>query len=133
MQPSEKQWAQYYSQHGAGFIGMPYQRGGNLGSIFRGIFRALFPLAKSAGKAIGKQALMSGAEIASDVMAGTKLTESIKRRGKKAAANLLTKAANKMQSGGRLGRRRKTIKGRRKQKKRTVKRGRKPVTRKSLN
>ena len=121
VQPSDKEWAQYYSQQGSGFIGLPYQRGGNLGSIFRGIFRALFPLAKSAGKAIGKQALRTGAEIASDVVGGTKLSESIKRRGKSAAANLMTKAATKLQEGGRLGKRPNSIKGGPQQKKRITK------------
>ena len=114
--PSEKEWALYYlrNQQGEGFAGLPYQRGGGLGSIFRGIFRALLPIAKSAGKTVGRQALRTGAEIASDVLSGSNLGVSVKRRTRKGAATLAAKAARKLQKGGRLGRRpkRKTIKGR---------------------
>lgn len=113
--PSDKVWASFYSrnQKGEGFVGLPYQRGGGLGSIFRGIFRALLPIAKSAGKTIGRQALRTGAEIASDVLSGSNLKDSVKRRGRAAAATLATKAAKKIQRGGRLGKRpaSKTIKG----------------------
>ena len=112
--PSDKVWASFYSrnQKGEGFGGLPYQRGGGLGSIFRGIFRALLPIAKSAGKTIGRQALRTGAEIASDVLSGSNLKDSVKRRGRAAAATLATKAAKKIQRGG-LGKRpaTKTIKG----------------------
>ena len=112
--PSDKEWALYYlrNQQGEGFSGLPYQRGGGLGSIFRGIFRALLPIAKSAGKTVGRQALRTGAEIASDVLSGSNLKDSVKRRSRTAAATLATKAAKKMQ-GGRLGKKpvSKTIKG----------------------
>lgn len=112
--PSERFWAQYYinqsKQSGAGFIGVPYQRGAGLGSLFRGIFRALLPVVKSAGKTIGKQALATGAEIASDVVAGKTLSSSAKSRAKAGASTLLRKAAdNLVQEGEGLGRRKKRV------------------------
>ena len=117
----ERFWTQYYAQqsrqHGAGFIGSPYQRGGGLGSLFRGIFRALLPVAKSAGKAIGKQALSTGAEIASDIVAGKGIKEAAKRRGKAGTAALLRKAATKLQRGKGIGRRPKRLAKKKKKKK----------------
>lgn len=131
---TENQWIQHY-QRGSGFIGSPYQRGAGLGSIFRTLFRAILPVAKSAGKAIGKRALKAGAELASDLVAGKNLKESATRRGKEATSELLQRAANKMkggrrkrkrgtkkakQRGGRLGQR--SIKGKRKQHRQVIKR-----------
>jgi hypothetical protein len=108
---SDKHWVQYYirQQTGKGFVGDPYQRGGGLGNIFRGLYRFLLPLAKSAGKAVGKQALRTGAHIASDLVAGGDLKKVLKTRGKRGASALLRSAASKLeQTGGR----RRSIKGR---------------------
>ena len=106
---SDRAWAQYYAsqaaQSGAGFQGMRYQRGAGLGSIFRGLFRFLLPVAKSAGKAVGKQALATGAQIASDVVAGTDIKTAAKRRARAGAAKLMKRAARKIQTGKGLGRR----------------------------
>ena len=134
---SDRAWAQYYatqaSQTGGGFEGMRYQRGTGLGSLFRSLFRVLMPVAKTAGRAIGKQALSTGAQIASDVVAGQSIKESAKRRGRAGAAALLKRASRKLQRGKGLGRRRKratkkrlgkTIKRARKRKAPAKKRGR---------
>jgi len=69
-------------QHGSGFVGLPYQRGAGLGSLFRGLFRAILPVAKSGGKSVGRQALQTGTEIASDVLAGKSLKDAAEERGK---------------------------------------------------
>lgn len=97
---STENWAEFF-QTGDGFHGMQFQRGAGLGAIFRSIFRTLMPLAKSAGKAIGRQALETGASIASDVVAGESARESVEKHGRTGAANLLRKAAKRME-GGRL-------------------------------
>jgi hypothetical protein len=111
---SDKFWAQYYArqQTGRGFDGDPFQRGGGLGNVFRGLFRFLLPVVKSAGKAIGKQALRSGAQIASDLVAGGDLKKILKKRGKRGASALLRTAAAKLDQTG-AG----TIKGRPKKRK----------------
>ena len=97
---SEREWARYYgtqaAQHGAGFVGIPYQRGTGLGSLFRGLFRTILPVAKSVGKTVGRTALSTGAEIASDVLAGKDLKEAAELRGRAAASNLLDQAVNKL-------------------------------------
>ena len=99
---NERTWAQYYGsqalQHGAGFsAAMPYQRGAGLGSLFRGIFRTILPMAKQVGKTVGRQALRTGGEIASDVLAGRSIKESAEERGKIGASKLLKKASRKLQ------------------------------------
>jgi len=114
--PSDKIWLDYYTgqarQYGGGFVGnIPYQRGAGLGSLFKGLFRAILPLAKSVGKTVGRQALSTGAQIASDVVAGKSLGDSAELRGRAAASKLLKKASRaakkrqpvKKQRGGGLG------------------------------
>lgn len=99
---SQKDWLHIiHDQHGAGFLGYPYQRGAGLGSIFRRIFRAIMPYAKSAGKSL----LSTGADIASDVVSGENLETAVKKNARKTAGNLLEAAAKKMR-GGKLGKRR---------------------------
>ncbi len=103
-------WSQ---QFGGGFVGYPYQRGAGLGNVFRSIFRAILPLAKRAGRTIGKQALSTGAQIASDVVAGENWRTSSKRRIREGAAKTLRKSADTVQGGRGLGKRpaTKSIKG----------------------
>ena len=131
--PSDKDWIDYYvkKQTGSGFIGIPYQRGSGLGSLFRGLFRFILPVAKKAGKAIGKRALKTGAEIASDLVAGDNLKKSVKRRGKRAVAEVLEKAVDSLkQEGNGLGKAPKkrggTIKGMKNRQKQSKGRGRPP-------
>ncbi|MCP4125017.1 MAG: hypothetical protein GY751_25015 [Bacteroidetes bacterium] len=63
------------------YSGLPYQRGTGIGNVFRGLIRYLLPVAKTVGKSLGKQALRTGAQIASDIAGGDKLEESVKKRG----------------------------------------------------
>ena len=108
---SAAQWAKQYQQ-GSGFDGQSYQRGGGLGNIFRGIMRVVFPLLKSAGKAVGKEALRAGAHIASDIVAGDDPVNSIQRHTKQSIANQLNRGVSRLQKGKGLGKRpRKSIKG----------------------
>jgi hypothetical protein len=127
--PPDRAWAQHYAmqsmQSGAGFVGMPYQRGAGLGSFFKGVFRALLPMAKSAGKTLGRQALSTGAQIASDMVSGDTIKVAVKRRGKQATKKLLKKAVKKIQTGGRRKKRRKTSVKKTKRKRKTPTRKRK--------
>ena len=113
MPANDKVWINHF-QKGAGFHGSPYQRGAGLGNIFRNIFRFILPIAKSAGQTVGKQMLKTGADIATDVLAGKEFKDTIKVRGKEAAADLLDKASNKMKGGRKKGPAKKSIKGTRK-------------------
>ena len=80
----------------AGFSGVRYQRGAGLGSLFRGLFRTILPVVKSVGKTVGRQALATGAQVASDVLDGRNVGQSIKQRGRQGAAVLLKKGAQKL-------------------------------------
>ncbi len=97
---NERTWAQYYNsqalQHGSGFVGTPYQRGTGLGSLFKGLFRTILPIAKNVGKSVGRQALRTGTEIAGDVLAGKSIKEAAQRRGKAGASKFLNKASRKL-------------------------------------
>ena len=97
----ERFWADYYAsqakQSGGGYAAaMPYQRGAGLGSIFKGLFRAILPVAKSVGKSVGRQALQTGTEIASEVLAGKSIKVAAEERGKAGASKLLKQAQGNM-------------------------------------
>jgi hypothetical protein len=75
----------YLSQAGNGgnvFHGARTQRGHGLGSILSGFFRSAMPLLKRGLAFFGKEALRTGARIATDVADGQKFGESAKRRVK---------------------------------------------------
>jgi len=74
------------------FHGIPYQRGGSIGSIFRGLMKMLLPLAGAATRTVGKEAIHAGLNLASDALAGKNIKQSVKRRAKKAGNRLLKQA-----------------------------------------
>lgn len=100
----------------------PYQRlnqtGYGLGDILRSIWRAVFPVLKSAGAAAGKEALSTGTRILDKVEQGENLKESLIAESKKGMDNLLEKGGVGRQfgTGVTIGARLKSIKGRKKQK-----------------
>ena len=109
---TEQDWKQFYGmgeQTGAGmtfFQGSQHQRGSGLGSLFGGLFRAIMPAAKSALKAVGREALRTGIGVATDALAGQNVAQSLETRGKDAASSLLSKAKRKLdteQTGGGVG------------------------------
>jgi len=115
---SDQDWATFYlsrikhsqTGHGdlEGFQGLAYQRGHGLGSLFKGLFRLIVPVFKSVGKMVGSEALSTGANIASDLVRGRNIRDTLEDHGRNAAGNLLDKASSKLrqQSGGlRLGKR----------------------------
>lgn len=73
----------YMTQSGNGvpiFEGYRNQKGSGLGSILSGLFRSAMPILKRGLKFFGKEALRTGARIATDVADGQSLKESAKRR-----------------------------------------------------
>ena len=83
--------------HLAAFHGGLTQRGHGLGSIFRGLYRWAIPHIHSGMKAVGQRALTEGLGVAQDVMNGERMSDSVKKRGKKAIDSLTTQ--NAAQSG----------------------------------
>jgi len=99
----QKDWEAFFqSQSGQrggninGFSGMRYQRGAGIGSVFSSLFRTLLPVAKTVGKAVGRQALSTGAQVASDALAGQNLGEALKQRGREGAAQILNKGMRRL-------------------------------------
>jgi hypothetical protein len=73
----------YVSQSGHGmpmFEGYRGQRGHGLGSVLSGFFRSAFPLIKRGLAFLGKEALRTGAKIATDVADGQSFGDATKRR-----------------------------------------------------
>ena len=85
-------WAEYLKQDNSDiFTGSKYQRGGSFGSFLKGLLRFVVPIVKTAGKAIGKQALHTGAAIATDVAEGRNLKEAAIERGTEGVEKLMTR------------------------------------------
>ena len=92
-------YEQYYlNQAGHGynpvFAGSRMQRGHGLGSIFSGLFKAATPLLKRGAKALGKQALSTGMELANDLLEGRNFKTAAKSRLKKAGSSLMKDAVH---------------------------------------
>lgn len=110
-------WLDYYTSQAnqigygmPGFKGFHHHRGAGIGSFFRSLFRMAVPLFKSAATNVGKQALASGANVASDILHGRPILQALEERGKEGASSLLQKATDKLQKGRGLGIRPKSIK-----------------------
>lgn len=97
-----KSFEDYYTnQAGNGlpyYKGVSLQRGSGLGGIFRSMFRMVLPLFKSGAKAVGKQALRTGVDIANDYIQGKDLKNASKQRMKEATKILTDKAADKVKN-----------------------------------
>jgi hypothetical protein len=110
-------WTNYFNDQASqvgygldGFHGSRYQRGAGLGSFFRSLFRMAVPVFKSAASHVGKQALSTGASIASDLVNGRSLGEAAEEHGRTGVTNLLNEASRALQQKGRgLGSRPKGI------------------------
>ena len=78
----KKLYEEYYlNQTGRGmatFAGARYQRGHGLGNMLRSLTKFALPFLKKGAKAVGKQAMKTGMNIAQDVMLG----QNIKRASK---------------------------------------------------
>ena len=71
----------YVNQCGDGvpvFYGSRTQRGHGIGSIFSSLLRTVFLILKRVGPALGRKALQTGMQIASDVASGQFFRESAK-------------------------------------------------------
>lgn len=104
-------WLTYYRQQAAqsghgldGFRGLPYQRGAGLGSFFRSLFSMAIPVLKraasSTAKRVGKQALSALGRVAADVTSGQSWKDSLAKRSKESAANVLHESADALQQSG---------------------------------
>ena len=83
----------YYARQVGGalpyFTGARVQRGHGFGSLFSGLLRSVAPLIRRGAVALGKRALTTGAQIASDVAAGQNVKKAAKRRATAAGRDLM--------------------------------------------
>jgi hypothetical protein len=83
----------YVKQAGNGlpaFVGTRYQRGHGLGSILRKITSIALPILKKGASLVGKQAIRTGMNIATDAMQGQNIKQTIKRRMSQGLKDLVT-------------------------------------------
>ena len=91
------------------FQGSRGQRGHGFGSVLSGLFRSAMPMLKR----IGKQALTTGAHIASDMLSGKKFSDSARSRVRQGINSFLPPDDDVSEQTGE-GRRRRTTKRKRK-------------------
>ena len=90
---SPQEWHQHFeASRGDVFVGDRYQRGGSLGSFLRGLLRFVLPMVKSAGGVVAKEALRTGAAIASDVAEGKPIGQAALTHATRGAENLADEA-----------------------------------------
>lgn len=79
------------------YIGSANQRGHGIGSFLGGLFRRIIPLLKQGARAVGKEALRSGMNMATDIMdSGIHPREAFKTRLHESGENLKRKAEEKI-------------------------------------
>ena len=110
--PNQQALDQYYArQTGNGsnekfYRGPVYQRGHGLGGLFGSIFRAAVPVFRSTvapalkkgAKALAREALTTGVNVAGDVLRGSNVKESFQQRLPAAANRIRKKGLRKLES-----------------------------------
>ncbi|GFS62525.1 uncharacterized protein TNCV_1263041 [Trichonephila clavipes] len=74
------------------YKGINFQKDYGIGGIFRRLFRAALPFLVKGGKTIGKEVLMTGSRVASDVLSGENFKEAVKTRSRESGKKLAQKA-----------------------------------------
>ncbi|GFV05324.1 uncharacterized protein F54H12.2 [Trichonephila clavipes] len=80
------------------YKGINFQKGYGIGGIFRRLFRAALPFLVKGGKTIGKEVLMTGSRVASDVLSGENFKEAVKTRSRESGKKLAQTAIDRVQS-----------------------------------
>ncbi|GFX85994.1 uncharacterized transposon-derived protein F54H12.3 [Trichonephila clavipes] len=69
------------------YKGINFQNCCGIGGIFRRLFRAALPFLVKGGKTLGKEVLMTGSRVASDVLSGENFKEAVKTRSRDSGKN----------------------------------------------
>ncbi|GFV39432.1 uncharacterized protein F54H12.2 [Trichonephila clavipes] len=80
------------------YKGINFQKGYGIGGIFRRLFRAALPFLVKGGKTIGKEVLMTGSRVASDVLSGENFKEAVRTRSRESGKKLAQKSIDRFQS-----------------------------------
>jgi len=113
--PDSEDWSEFFEKQVGGsfyFEGLPYQRGGGLGTIFSSLYRFLLPIGKSIGKELGKEGLEAGSRLLNRLSTGEDLKTSLINESQQGLKNVIDRVyeeRKKTQQG--TGRKRKSIKG----------------------
>ncbi|PVD26835.1 hypothetical protein C0Q70_11982 [Pomacea canaliculata] len=75
-------------------------RGRGLGSLLSSVGRMILPLVKRGGKALLKEGLHTGVQIAQDVMSGQNFKTAMQERGKEAGKRLFNQAVSAISGSG---------------------------------
>lgn len=89
----------YLNQAGSGlpvFIGSRHTKGHGIGNVLSGLVRLAVPVLKSTGKAVLKEGLRTGIDVLGDVLSGSDIKSSVKRRARQSGSRLVKKATNKL-------------------------------------
>jgi hypothetical protein len=107
---SRRIYSDHYAQSGSGlpyFTGYRGQRGHGLGSFLSGLFRSALPILRRGLGFFGREALRTGAKIATDVSEGQSIADSAKRRVTERINEFIPNAFPQSGSGRRSGQKRK--------------------------
>lgn len=88
----------YVRQTGKGlpyYQGTVLQKGYGIGGFFAKLFRSAMPFLWSGAKAVGKEALRTGTQVANDVLTGENFKTSLRARAKESGKLLAKKAIHK--------------------------------------
>lgn len=118
--PNSVNWKAFFASQsiqygGAYYVGVPYQRGYGIGSVFKSLYRFLLPITEQIGKEIGKEGFATSVRFLNDIIQGQSPKEALVTESKEGLKNLLKKGSDKLQEGG--GRKRRTQKSTYKRKK----------------
>lgn len=103
----------YLNQSGNGmpiFQGARTQRGHGLGSVLSGLFRSAWPMIQTGAKALGKQVLKTGMQIAGDVVDGQNFKDATMKRIPEGIKTFVRSDDVTPQTGGGRKRRKRAVK-----------------------
>ncbi|GFW90502.1 uncharacterized protein F54H12.2 [Trichonephila clavipes] len=89
----------YAGQIGSGlthYKGINFQKVCGIGGKFRRLFRAALPFLVKGGKTIGKEVLITGSRVASDVLSEENFKEAVKTRSRESGKKLAQKAIDRV-------------------------------------
>lgn len=88
----------YNDQIGHGFpVFVGGMKGNGLGNILSGLFRTAIPLLKRGGKALLKEGVRTGLNVANDVISGKNIKSAMKSRTKNAGKRMINSAIGQFQ------------------------------------
>ena len=89
----------YLRQAGSGlsvYTGHRFQQGSGLGNILGGLARMVIPVLKRTGKSLLREGLRTGVDVLGDVVDGSDIKDSLKKRVRSSGSRVLRKTAKSL-------------------------------------